>query len=69
LRVAVGVPLALFGGGGRKLVGGELRISNDWRDDPASEKQKSFARDLGIRFPAGITKGELSDLISEETAE
>lgn len=37
----------------------------DWRSDPATDKQKSYARDLGIRIPRGITKGELSDLISE----
>lgn len=50
---------------GRKFIG--TRKPDDWRDDPASEKQKSFARDLGIKFHPGIKKGELSDLISEET--
>ena len=38
-----------------------------WRDGPATAKQKSFARDLGIEFPPDISKGDLSDLISEET--
>jgi hypothetical protein len=38
----------------------------DWRDDPATGKQKKFARDLHIKFPANITKGELSDLIDQQ---
>lgn len=37
----------------------------DWRSDPATDKQKSYARGLGIRIPRGTTKGELSDLISQ----
>lgn len=48
---------------------GWLRSKNDlsWRNDPATEKQKSFADDLGIKYRKNITKGELSDLISEAT--
>jgi LPXTG-motif cell wall-anchored protein len=38
------------------------------RDSPATEKQKAFARELGIAFPSNITRGDLSDLISEERA-
>ncbi len=38
-----------------------------WRNDPATEKQKSFADDLGIRYPKNISKGDMSDLITEET--
>jgi hypothetical protein len=36
-----------------------------WRNDPATAKQKSFADDLGIRYPRNITKGDLSALIDE----
>jgi hypothetical protein len=39
----------------------------NWRDDPATERQKSFARELEIKFPKNIKKGALSDLISEKT--
>ena len=38
-----------------------------WRDGPATEKQKSFAGDLGIKFLKNITSGAISDLISEKT--
>jgi len=38
-----------------------------WRDDPATDRQKSFANDLGIRYSKNATKGELSDLISRVT--
>lgn len=41
--------------------------STSWRIDPATGRQKEFARELGIRFPKRITKGELSDLISKAT--
>ena len=43
------------------------RGSKSWRADAPSEKQKEFANELGIKFKKGITKGELSDLISAET--
>lgn len=36
-----------------------------WRDDPASDKQVSFVRELGGTLPDGATKGEASDLIEE----
>jgi hypothetical protein len=39
------------------------RRSTSWRDDPATDRQREFARDLGIKFPKSISKGELSDLI------
>lgn len=42
------------------------RLSS-WRDDPATDRQREFARDLGIEFPKTISKGELSNLISEVT--
>jgi hypothetical protein len=41
--------------------------TDSWRDDPASDKQKSFADSLGIYYPETISKGELSDLISAKT--
>ncbi len=34
-----------------------------WRRDPATAKQKDFAKELGIKLHRGMTKGELSDLI------
>jgi len=43
------------------------RRPTSWRDDPATDKQKSFADSLGIKYPRSISKGELSDLISEVT--
>lgn len=41
------------------------RRPNAWRHDRPTERQLAFARDLGIRVPRGISKGDLSDLISE----
>jgi len=41
------------------------RTAEAWRTDPATERQKSFANKLDIKFPKNITKGELSDLISK----
>ena len=55
---------------GRKFTGTTPRTNPDdehWRSGPATNKQKTFARELGIEFPANISKGDLSDLISEET--
>ncbi len=51
------------------VVGGFLwpRRKASWRDGPPSEKQISFASDLGIQIPRGVTKGELSDMISQVT--
>lgn len=41
--------------------------STSWRSDPATDRQREFANELGIKFSKNITKGELSDLISEVT--
>ena len=41
------------------------RRPNAWRRDPPTERQLAFARDLGIQIPRGISKGDLSDLISQ----
>ena len=53
----------VFAAVGRKWLKG--RTPDSWRAGPATEKQKSFADDLGIRYPKNITKGDLSDLIEE----
>jgi len=44
------------------------RPDDNSRDFPATEKQKSLARELGITFPPSISRGELSDLIKRERA-
>jgi hypothetical protein len=51
----------------QRRLSGDASLDRSWRDGAATEKQKSFARDLGIVFPKNITKGALSDLISEKT--
>jgi hypothetical protein len=38
------------------------------RDFPATEKQKRSARELGIEFSPGISRGDLSDLIKKKRA-
>ena len=44
------------------------RSDENSRDFPATEKQKNSASELGIEFPPGISKGDLSDLITKEQA-
>ena len=44
--------------------GGSHRSKDAWRNDSATERQKSFANDLGIQFSESVTKGELADMIS-----
>ena len=46
---------------------GGTSSSRTWRHGTATEKQKSFARELGIKFPANISKGDLSNLITKKT--
>lgn len=41
---------------------------NAWRREPPTDRQISFARDLGITIPRGVSKGELSDMISQAKA-
>ncbi len=48
---------------------GDFQPPDSWRSEPATEAQKEFADDLGIKYGKNITKGELSDLISGETGE
>jgi hypothetical protein len=38
---------------------------SEWRNDPATEKQKDKLRFFGCTFDEGITKGQASDAISE----
>ena len=52
-------------------VGGVLawpRRPNAWRADKPTERQLAFAKDIGIAVPRGISKGDLSDLISQAKA-
>lgn len=44
------------------------RSPDAWRRDKPTDRQLAFAKDLGIAIPRGISKGELSDLISEAKA-
>jgi len=37
----------------------------NWRDDPATDRQYEYAKNLGVNIPAGATKGEASDIIDE----
>ena len=58
---SIGVPVAM-------AVAGALawpRRPNAWRRDPPTERQLEYAKDLGIPLRKGMTKGEVSDLISE----
>ena len=57
--------------GGVMLVAGWLswpKRPNAWRRDPPTERQIAYALDLGIPIPAGVSKGELSDMISQAKA-
>lgn len=44
------------------------RPDNNSRGFPATERQKSLARGLGITFPPNISEADLSDLITRERA-
>jgi len=43
--------------------------ATDWRDDPATEKQKGMLDQLSIVYQSDITKGEASDKIEEKIGE
>lgn len=43
------------------------RIPNAWRADPPTDRQLAYAEKLGLLVPPGITKGQLSDMISQAT--
>lgn len=40
-------------------------MSGDWRNEPASEKQKEKLRFFGCSWEDGITKGQASDALDE----
>ncbi len=52
----------LFGGGSSK------KAPETWRDKAASPGQLELAESLGIKVPAGMKQGELSDLITKKKA-
>lgn len=56
----VGLPLAIVGA----AVMAWPKRPNAWRSDPPTERQLAYAHDLGIDIPPGVSKGQLSDLIS-----
>lgn len=63
-------PFSWYFDGSHRKKGDETQIPDSntkdaWRNDPATERQKSFANDLGIQYPENVTKGELSDMISK----
>lgn len=42
---------------------------DEWKSKPPTEKQISYANDLGIKIPRKCTRGQLSDLITAATEE
>lgn len=63
-RLAVLAVAALFG------IAGFFcwpRRPNAWRYDPPTERQIAYAQALGITIPRGVSKGQLSDMISQAT--
>ncbi len=44
------------------------RPEDNCRDLPATDEQKRLARELGAEFPPDISRGDLSDLITEKRA-
>jgi hypothetical protein len=63
-RTAVLVTAAVFGVGG---LFSWPRRPNAWRYDPPTDRQLAYAQALGITVPRGVSKGELSDMISQVT--
>lgn len=43
------------------------RLPDAWRRDPPTERQIEYATSLGIVIPPGVSKGELSEMISSAT--
>lgn len=64
-RTTVFVIAAIFGAAG---IFTWPRRPNAWRSDPPTERQIAFAKDLGIQVRRGMSKGQLSDLITEAKA-
>lgn len=59
----IGLPLAIVGAAALAWP----RRPNAWRRDPPTDRQIAYAHNLGIDIPEGVSKGELSDLISQAT--
>lgn len=57
----IGLPIAVAAAG----VLSWPRSLDAWRREPPTEKQLAYAKDLGISLRPGLTKGQVSDLISE----
>lgn len=61
---------ALAVAAGLAIIGSVLswpRVPAAWRRDPPTPRQLEYAAKLGIIVPAGASKGQLSDLISQAT--
>jgi len=43
------------------------RLPDAWRKDPPTDRQIEYATSLGIAIPDGVSKGELSAMISSVT--
>jgi len=43
------------------------RLPDAWRKDPPTQRQLEYAASLEIFVPHGISKGQLSDMISQAT--
>jgi hypothetical protein len=43
------------------------RIPKAWRADPPTDRQLAYAEQLGLVVPEGVSKGQLSDMISQAT--
>lgn len=58
--------LGLFGIGKRKPQAApvsQMKVTVEWGDDPATDKQLGFIRHLGGNPPDGLTKSAASDMI------
>lgn len=62
--------LRLFGIGKRKPAPvPQVKVTVEWGDDPATEKQLGFIRHIGGKPPKGLTKGAASEMIDALLAE
>jgi membrane protein implicated in regulation of membrane protease activity len=43
------------------------RMPKAWRADPPTDRQLAYAQQLGLVVPEGVSKGQLSDMISQAT--
>lgn len=63
-KAVIGGLAAMFGLAGYFTL---PRMPNAWKRDPPSAKQLAYAEKLGIDVAPGMTKGEVSALISQAT--